>query len=109
MTRPIGSVGDSPGVRRARRRAKGEGAQASGPAEEVHAASGAAPIPPLDPAAHEGPPVLSAQLIGQSDPAESAESAKSAARKAHSAYLSVEWSGPRDRRTRRGRIAKTEV
>lgn len=99
-------------VRRMRRRGKGEAADfagAPGPAEEPQAAQGPTPIPPLDPAPHDGPPAISAQLMGQSDPAEGAEAAKSAAHKARSAYLKVEWSGPYDRRTRRGRIAKTDV
>jgi hypothetical protein len=47
--------------------------------------------------------------MGQSDSAEGAAPAKSAARRAASAYLKVEWSGRNDRRTRRGRVAKTEV
>jgi hypothetical protein len=47
--------------------------------------------------------------MGQSDSAEGAAPAKSAARRATSAYLKVEWSGRNDRRTRRGRMAKTEV
>jgi hypothetical protein len=46
--------------------------------------------------------------MGQAGPAESADPAKSA-RQAHSTYMAVEWSGPQDRRTRRGRIAKTEI
>ena len=53
--------------------------------------------------------MVSAQLMGQTDSAEGAAPANSAARAARKAYLKVEWSGPQDRRTRRGRIAKTEV
>ena len=56
----------------------------------------------------EAPPVISAQIFGQSDTAETAGSANIAG-KARAAYLGVEWSGPADRRTRRGRIAKTDV
>jgi hypothetical protein len=69
----------------------------------------AAPIPPGDPGPQHAAPAVSAQLMGQSDSAEGAAPAKSAMRRAHGAYLKVEWSGPHDRRTRRGRIAKTDV
>ena len=109
MASPIGSVDGSAGAGRVRRRRKGDSAQASGAAEEVHETAGVGPIPPLDPAPQPGSPALSAQLMGQSDSAEGADPANSAARRAHGAYLKVEWSGPQDRRTRRGRIAKTEA
>lgn len=112
MASRIGSVGGAPRVRRARPKRWGESAKAAAAAaaaEEAQAASGAAPIPPLDPAPTEAAPVISAQLMGQSGPAEEAPPAKSAARQARSAYLQVEYSGRYDRRTRRGRIAKTDV
>jgi hypothetical protein len=99
-------------MRRARRKRRTDGAEAApetGPIEEPQAASGAAPIPPLDPAPHDGPPVISAHIMGQSSPAESDPPANSAAQQARSAYLKVEWSGRFDRRTSRGRITKTDV
>lgn len=108
----IGSVDGTSRLRRLRRQRRSEGADsaaAPGPIEEPQAASGAAPIPPLDPAPREGPPAISAQLMGQDGPAEGAAPANSAAREARSAYLKVEWSGRFDRRTRRGRITKTDV
>jgi hypothetical protein len=76
------------------------------PADGVEAA---APIPPGDLGPQHAAPAVSAQLIGQTDSAEGAAPAKSAMSRAHGAYLKVEWSGPQDRRTRRGRIAKTDV
>lgn len=112
MAGPIGSIDGSGRVRRLRRRRKDRAADetaAAGAVEPPHPAAEAAPIPPLDPASPDGPPAISAQLMGQSGPAEGAGPAKSAARQAQSAYLKVEWSGRYDRRTRRGRIAKTEV
>ena len=108
----IGPIDGGSRVRRARRRRRDEAVEstaAPGPAEEPQAAPAAAPVPPLDPASHDGPPTISAQLMGQSDPAEGAAPANSAAQSARSAYLKVEWSGGYDRRTRRGRITKTEV
>jgi hypothetical protein len=107
----IGPIDGNPRVRRTKRRRRGEAQAAAepGPPGEPEAAAAAAAIPPLDPAPHDGPPVISAQLMGQSDPAEGAAPANSAARTARSAYLKVEWSGRYDRRTRRGRITKTDV
>jgi hypothetical protein len=111
MAPPIGSVHGPRGARRIRRKRTGESAPApdagfTGAAEGVDAA---APVPPggLDP--EHAAPAVSAQLMGQSDSAEGAAPAKSAARRAARAYLEVEWSGRHDRRTRRGRIAKTDV
>jgi len=108
----IGSVDGPRGVRRTRRKRRGEKAEAAASPEAVeqpHAAAGPAPIPPLAPVPHDGPPAISAQLMGQSGPAENAAPANSAARQARSAYLKVEWSGRFERRTGRGRIAKTDV
>jgi hypothetical protein len=112
MAPPIGSVDGPRGARRLRRKRTAESAEASSASGFTEAAEGAAaasPIPPggLDP--EHAAPAVSAQLMGQSDSAEGAASAKSAARRATSAYLKVEWSGRHDRRTRRGRIAKTDV
>lgn len=107
----IGSVDGPRGARRVRRR-RADGTappSATGPGEEAQAADPAAPIPPGAPRPEHAAPAVSAQLMGQSDSAEGAAPAKSAARQAASAYLKVEWSGPHDRRTRRGRIAKTDV
>jgi hypothetical protein len=77
-------------------------------AEAVGAVAPAAPTAPLSPDPRQSPPVLSAQILGQSDTAETAAPAKTA-RAARAAYLNVEWSGAADRRNRRGRIAKTDI
>ena len=111
MAPPIGSVDGPRSARRIRRKRTGESAAASaaGFTEAAEGVDAAGPIPPGGvPPAHAAPAV-SAQLMGQSDSAEGAAPAKSTARQARSAYLSVEWSGRHDRRTRRGRIAKTDV
>jgi hypothetical protein len=110
MTDPIGSIPRPPGPRRVRGRRSSDGAHttAAGEAEAAEPAAASAPIAPVDYRREDAPPALSAQIIGQSGPAENAAPAKEA-RRAHSAYLEREWSGPHDRRTGRGRIAKTDV
>jgi hypothetical protein len=111
MAPPIGSVDGPRGAKRVRRKRTQQTASASA-ADRAEASEGveaAAPIPPGNLGPQHAAPAVSAQLMGQSDSAEGAAPAKSAMHRAHGAYLKVEWSGPHDRRTRRGRIAKTEV
>jgi hypothetical protein len=86
-------------------------AEAAARAEQAVPPAAPEAIAPVPPAAHDpedAPPVISAQILGQADTAETANSANIAG-KARAVYLGVEWSGPADRRNRRGRIAKTEV
>jgi hypothetical protein len=111
MAPPIDSVDGPRAPRRIRRKRTGESAAASaaGFTEAAEDAEAAAPIPPGGIAPEHAAPAVSAQMMGQSDSAEGAAPAKSTARRATSAYLTVEWSGPHDRRTGRGRIAKTDV
>jgi hypothetical protein len=106
MTDPLGSVRRPIRPRKVRGR---KGAAFEAP--EVDAAQPppqSAPAPPSGVNPEDIPPAVSAQMMGQNDPAETAALAAKALA-ARSAYLSTEWSGPHDRRTRRGRIAKTEV
>jgi hypothetical protein len=108
VTDPIQSVRRSPPSKRIR-----GGRRVDDPAvtEQPEAAAGpapAAPVPAATPDPGQSPPVISAQILGQSDTAETGAPAKTAG-KAHAAYLGVEWSGPADRRNRQGRIAKTEI
>jgi hypothetical protein len=111
MAPPIGSVDGPRSAKRVRRKRAQNSAAASAAArmEPSEGVEAAAPIPPGDLGPQHAAPAVSAQLMGQSDSAEGAAPAKSAMRRAHGAYLEVEWSGPHDRRTRRGRIAKTDV
>ena len=111
MAPPIGSIDGPRGARRVRRKRTAESGAAAeaGFTEAVEGADAASPLPPGGIEPGHAAPAVSAQLMGQSDSAEGAASAKSAARSATSAYLKVEWSGRHDRRTRRGRIAKTDV
>ena len=107
MAPPIGSVDGLRGAKRVRRKRtrQSDSTSAADRIETSEGVEAAAPIPPGAPGPQHAAPAVSAQLIGQSDSAESAAPAKSA----HGAYLKVEWSGRFDRRTRRGRIAKTDV
>jgi hypothetical protein len=110
VTDPIGSVGRPPGSRRVRARrsedAERVGARSPGECEAVGETAAAGPVPP---STFEGAPAVSAQVLSQTGSAEGAANPANVARQASSAYLSVEWSGGADRRTSRGRIAKTKV
>lgn len=108
MTDPIQSVRRSAASKRVRSGRRVDDASATDHAE---AADRPAPAAPIRAASHDpgdSPPAISAQILGQSDTAETGPPAKTA-EKARAAYLGVEWSGPADRRNRQGRIAKTEI
>ena len=106
MTDPVGSVRRPFRARKVRGR-KGAAFEAPG-VEAAQPPPQAAPIAPSGINPEDIPPAVSAQMMGQNDPAETAALAAKA-QTARAAYLSAEWSGPHDRRTRRGRIAKTDV
>jgi hypothetical protein len=106
MSPPIDSVGPLSGPRRVRRRGAAATAAAAEPTEAPSEASAASSVPAVRQRPEDA---LSAHLIGQEGPAEGADTPANSARHAHSTYMAVEWSGPRDRRTGRGRIAKTEI
>ena len=108
MSQPIQPTGRFGGMKRVRGRRDPDPAQPAGQAEGAEAPAAAAPIRPASPDPKQEPPVISVQILGQSHPADSPDPANIAG-KARAAYLDVEWSGPADRRNRRGRIAKTEI
>jgi hypothetical protein len=108
VTDPIQSVRRSPASKRVRGGRRVDDPSAAQKAEAAAAPESAAPIQAATPDPGDSPPVISAQILGQSDTAETAAPANSA-QKARAAYLGVEWSGPADRRNRQGRIAKTEI
>jgi hypothetical protein len=108
VSQPIQPTGRFGGMKRIRGKREPDPAQRAGPAEAAEGPAAAAPIRPASPEPEEPPPVISVQILGQAHPAESPDPANMAG-KARAAYLDVEWSGPADRRNRRGRIAKTEV
>ncbi len=53
--------------------------------------------------------VFSAQLMGQDGQKRGLRGGQKVIGDAHNAYASTEWSGPIDRRTRRGGVKKTDV
>ena len=53
--------------------------------------------------------VFSAQLMGQDGQKRGLRGGQKVIGAAHTAYASTEWSGPVDRRTRKGGVKKTEV
>ena len=53
--------------------------------------------------------VFKAQLMGQDGQKRGLRGGPKVIDAAHSAYVSTEWSGPVDRRTRKGGVKKTEV
>ena len=110
MSRPIQPTGRFGGMKAIRGKRAAEQAERTEAAQAAAAPEPAAAVQPTA-APHgvdEAPPVISAQIFGQSDTAETAGSANIAG-KARAAYLGVEWSGPADRRTGRGRITKTDI
>ncbi len=56
-----------------------------------------------------GASAFSAQMIGQSTRRRGLKAGPPILQEAKSAYLETEFSGPRDRRTRAGRVARTDV
>jgi hypothetical protein len=110
VNRPIQPTGRFGGMKpiRGKRTPEPEAKARVEPAAAAGAPEPVAPIPASAYAPEEAPPVISAQILGQSHTAENASSANIAG-KARAVYLGVEWSGPADRRNRRGRIAKTDV
>lgn len=53
--------------------------------------------------------VFSAQLMGQDGQKRGLRGGPKVIDAAHSAYVSTEWSGPVDRRTRKGGVKKTDI
>jgi hypothetical protein len=65
--------------------------------------------PTLEQQREHGPSVFSAQLIGQDGQKRGLRGGAPVLDAARSAYLEAEWSGPADRRPKRGTVTKTEI
>lgn len=111
MTDPIGSAGPVRPLRPAMRRADEPEDEAAAPA----AADGDAPPTPEYEPAPAAPKarrfaftMFAAQILG-GGPKRGLRGGAETLDRARAAYLETEWSGPSDRRVRRGRITKTEV
>jgi hypothetical protein len=105
MTNPIDPIRSTDGDRRSRVRRKTDsaaGADAAKPTVALPAV--VAPDKPVDPQ-----PVVEAQLIGQDGQKRGLRGGPQTLAQAKAAYLSTEWSGPIDRRTRTGLFSKTKI
>jgi hypothetical protein len=102
-------------VRRdADREAAGPHADGDEPGPETAAAPGlpaVVPGPPdqPDPREKTGFTAFAAQVLGQPGQKRGLRGGPETLDKARSAYLETEWSGPHDRRIRRGKITETEI
>ena len=71
--------------------------------------SGPARPSPIQPREDVAAAAFAAQLMGQEGEKRGLRGGKPVLDKARSAYLEAEWTGPKDRRLRVGKIAKTEI
>lgn len=107
MTDPVHPV-RRPGLSKRARRAEADDRSRADGVEAAESGAPAGAVPPTSAYPRQAEPVVSAQILGQTDGAETHAPAKTA-QKARAAYLGVEWSGAADRRNRNGRIAKTDI
>lgn len=108
MTAPVDPIRRSQQPRTPGRRASDRGATGHNlPARiEGQAEEPAAPPPPRPgPAAG----AFAAQLLGQEGQRRGLRGGEPVLNAARTAYVSAEWSGKGDRRTRKGRVARTEI
>lgn len=108
MTSPIDPIRRSALIRRAQRAAGAGGKDLDQPEDRsVPAIYESAPPtaePPLDPSA-----AFNAHLMGQDGQKRGLRGGPATLDAAKSTYNRIEWSGPADRRARKGGAAKTEV
>jgi hypothetical protein len=64
---------------------------------------------PPSPTKPGGAAAVQAHLLGQEGQKRGLRGGPEVLEKARSSYLEMEYAGPRDRRTKKGRIAKTEI
>ena len=109
MTDPIDPIGKSDRVSRVRR-AAAAAARAGGAASPSQAVVPAAPVRTHDPepARFPGDAAFAAQLLG-GGPRRGLKGGPETLEQARSTYLTNEYSGPADRRRKKGRAAKTDV
>lgn len=118
MTDPIGPVPRSPVPRRKSVRG-GRRASDVPPAGETEANpdDGGLPVPvspvraeePTPPLRGAAAPAFAAHLLGQGQQKRGLRGGKETLDEARSSYLKTEWSGPADRRARKGKLTKTDV
>lgn len=111
MTDPIGSAGPVRPLRPAVRRAdEPEDETAAPPSLDSDSppASNGEPAPAAPKARRFAFAMFAAQVLG-GGPKRGLRGGAETLDRARTAYLETEWSGPSDRRVRRGRITKTEI
>ena len=109
MTSPIDPIRRAALVRSAQRSASADGKSLDQPEDRsvpviYDPAPAPATDPPIDPAA-----AFNAHLMGQDGQKRGLRGGPATLDKARATYNKVEWSGPADRRARKGGAAKTEV
>jgi hypothetical protein len=109
MTSPIDSVRRAARLRRAGRSAEqaeaSPAASGAGLPVPVGVAETVSPVPPIP----GGAVTFDAQLLGQKGQKRGLRGGPEVIDNASATYNSIEWSGSKDRRARKGRIAKTDV
>jgi hypothetical protein len=115
MNEPIAPTSAVSALRRLlRRKSSSELARISDETSD-HSASGDLPaimvtrVVEQPPAPKADATVFAAQVLGQGGQKRGLKAGSEALERARATYLETEWSGPADRRIRRGRITKTEI
>jgi hypothetical protein len=108
MTGPIDPIRPVRLIRREPPQVTGDETDA-GPTVSVTVNVNAPPPPEPPPAPRQPPPSAEAHLIAQENRVRGLRGGPKVLQAARSAYLEAEWSGPNDRRTRAGKITKTEA
>ena len=110
MTSPIDSVRRAARLRRAAARsAEQAGTTSDATASALPVPVGAAETVQPVPAIPGGAVTFDAQLLGQDGQKRGLRGGPAVIDNAKATYNSIEWSGSKDRRSRKGRIAKTDV
>jgi len=108
MSSPIDPVRRSNLVRRAQRPHASDHDEAQEVEDRsVPAIYDPAPTPP--PGSREGAAAFNAQLLGQDGQRRGLRGGPETLGAARSVYTKTEWSGPADRRARKGGVTKTEI
>ena len=106
MSSPIDPIRRSARLRRMRQAAERVEEAAQAERAGLPAPAGAPYTPPSEPA---GGAAFDAQLMGQSGEKRGLRGGAPVIDSAQANYNRVEWSGSKDRRARKGRIADTEI
>lgn len=109
MSSPIEPTRPSAAVRRAERSERRAVRRNERSQEETTLPVVAEAAPPPAPEPADGPAAFKAQLLGQDGQKRGLRGGPAVLDAAKSTYNRIEWSGPADRRARKGGAAKTEI